>query len=86
MGQIHILKGSVESRQPSTHHHHWIAYNSVAITLSLKSVTKTKKNKILNHYEDVDCHYVPCKMEEDLAKLMKSYFFGKTCEDMDEEG
>ena len=47
---------------------------------------KNKKNKILNHYEDVDCHYVPCKMEEDLAKLMKSYFFGKTCEDMDEEG
>ena len=39
---------------------------------------KNKKNNILNHLnilnlnEDVDCHYVPCKMEEDLAKLMKS--------------
>ena len=45
---------------------------------------KNKQNKIHNPYEDVDCHYKPCKMEEDLMKLMNSSFFGKTCEDIDE--
>ena len=46
---------------------------------------KNKQNKIHNPYEDVDCHYQPCKMVEDLMKQMNGSFFGKTCGDIDEE-
>ena len=32
---------------------------------------KNKQNKIHNPYEDVDCHYQPCKMVEDLKRKKK---------------
>ena len=32
---------------------------------------KNKQNKIHNPYEDVDCHYQPCKMVEDLKRKRK---------------
>ena len=35
---------------------------------------KNKQNKIHNPYEDVDCHYQPCKMVEDLKRKKKKKF------------
>ena len=92
MEQIHILKrcvrmwgevGECEIKTTTNPSPPLDSLHQCCINTIFEIAYKNKQNKIHNPYEDVDCHYKPCKMEEDLMKLMNSSFFGKTCGDID---
>ena len=63
------IKTTANSSPPLDHLH------QCCINTIFEIAYKNKQNKIHNPYEDVDCHYQPCKMVEDLKRKKKKKMF-----------